>query len=77
MKKNRRWTSAADVLEAIYEAHQRLLSGETSVEQASVEVRSLRAAQKVLSLRLQHAQLTGRLKQGSTELPDFQFGDKT
>lgn len=74
MTKNK-WSSASELMETIRDATDRLVSGETSVDEAHAEARLLGTAGKVIGLQLDHARLTGRLQQGSDVLPDFRFGD--
>lgn len=70
------WKRSGDLLASIHDAYDRVRKGETPVDQAHAEARILGTASRVLMVQLEHARLTGRLTQGSDELPDFGVGKK-
>lgn len=63
------WTTSLDLLDSIHDAHNRLKEKEVDAIQAHAEARLLGAATRILSVSLEHARLTNRLKKGSSELP--------
>ena len=63
------WHNSTDLLEAIHDAHGRLVRKETDAMSAHAEARLLGAATRVLAVSLEHARLTGRLIDGSSLLP--------
>lgn len=63
------WDTSRDLLEEIHNAHKRLKNKETDAVSAHAEARLLGAATRVLAVSLEHARLTGRLIEGSAELP--------
>ena len=65
----------AQVRAEIEEAHTRLVSGKSAVDQAHAEARLFGAACKTLDIQLAHARMTGRLEQGSDLLPDVRLGE--
>jgi hypothetical protein len=67
------WMSSRDLLQSVHDAHERLRKGETPVDQAHAEARILGTAAKVMGIQLDHARITGRLEQGSDELPAFRL----
>ena len=69
------WTSSTDLLKSIHEAHSRLCSGDIAVDAAHAEARILSTAAKVMLIQLEHAKTTGRLEQGSDELPAFRVSE--
>lgn len=69
------WNTSKDLLQAIHDAHARLRDGKTPVDEAHAEARILSTAAKTIGIQLEHARLTGRLDQGSDELPAFRLGD--
>lgn len=68
------WNSSHELIETIHEAHERLKRKETDAITAHAEARLLGAATRVLAISLEHARLTNRLKEGSSELPDMGLG---
>jgi hypothetical protein len=68
------WKTSQELLETIHDAHGRLKLNETDAATAHAEARLLSAATKVLAISLEHARLTGRLKQESSELPGMTLG---
>lgn len=68
------WNSSHDLLATIHDAHTRLKSKETDAITAHAEARLLGAATRVLAISLEHARLTGRLAEGSAELPIMTLG---
>ena len=68
------WKSTKELLETIHDATKRLKDGETPVDEAHAEARLLGVAAKMIGIRLDHARMTGRLKQGSRKLPDMDLG---
>lgn len=71
----KRWDTSRDLLNEIQDSFNRLVAGETSVEQARAEAHMLKGAAKVLELTLDHAKATGRLTPGSSLLPGFSISD--
>ena len=67
------WKTISGILEAMEEAHDRLLSDEVTVDKSFAESRLFGVAIKTIDLRLHHAKLTGRLVAGSDELPDVKL----
>jgi hypothetical protein len=67
------WKTTEDLLNSIKDATDRLVGGETPVDEAHAEARLLGVASKVIALRLDHARLTGRLEQGLDRLPDIKL----
>ena len=65
------WKNTDELLESIQQSTKRLVGGETPVDEAHAEARLLGVAAKIMALRLDHARMTGRLKQGSSLLPDM------
>lgn len=65
------WNSSEDIMKAIHAAHERLVAGETPVDQAHAEARILATSVKLIGVQLEHAKLTGRMEQGSPVLPGF------
>jgi hypothetical protein len=63
------WNSSQELLETIHDAHERLRRNETDAITAHAEARLLGAATRVLAIGLEHARLTGRLKEGMDSLP--------
>ena len=71
-----KWKTVGDLLSEIEGAHARLQSGETPVNQAQAEARILSAGVKTLGVMLEHGRLTGRLANGSDDLPDVRIGSQ-
>lgn len=71
--KTKPWATTADLLAEIKAAHQRLIDGEVDVDQAHAEARQLGVAAKVIDIEIQHARLTGRLRQGDDTLPPIKL----
>jgi len=69
------WKTTSELLSSVRQATDRLISGETAVDQSHAEARLLGTAGKIMAIRLEHAKLTGRLSQGSDVLPDFKLDD--
>lgn len=67
------WNSSSDLLEAIHDAHHRVKTKETEVEAAHAEARLLASATRLLDITLEHARLTGRLKEGDAVMPGMKF----
>lgn len=63
------WKSSTELLATIWDAHDRLRKNETDAITAHAEARLLGAATRVLAISLEHARLTGRLKEGAASLP--------
>lgn len=65
------WNNSDDLMNAIETAHRKLQSGEANHQSVHAEARLFAGAVKLLALKLDHARLTGRLKEGSPALPGF------
>lgn len=65
------WQSSREIMDAIEASHTKLLNGESTGEHAHVEARLFGNALKLLAIELEHARLTGRLRDGSEDLPAF------
>lgn len=70
------WSNSLDLLKTIHDAHERLKSKETDAITAHAEARLLGSATRLMSVSLEHARLTNRLKDGSSVLPIMDFDDK-
>ena len=68
------WDSSKDIMGAIESSFTKLLNGDSTAEHAHVEARLFGNALKLLAIELEHARLTGRLRDGSTDLPVFTRG---
>ena len=69
------WRSSTDVLAAIQRSHDDLRQGKMPVDEAHAAARLLGGAVRLLDTALDHARLTGRLKQGDERLPGFRFSE--
>lgn len=73
MEKPNEWKSSNDVLAAIQRSHDDLRSGKMPVDEAHASARLLGGAVRLLDTALDHARLTGRLRQSEDILPGFRF----
>jgi len=71
------WNSSTEIMQAIHDARERLRKGDCDTDTAHAEARLLATAVKLAMVQLDHAKLTGRLAQGSDDLPPFILGTKT
>jgi len=70
------WKSTEELLTSIHKATERLNRGDIPVDEAHAEARLLTVAAKIIGIRLDHARMTGRLNQGSPNLPDMVLSGK-
>ena len=67
------WKKSSDLLSDIRSAHERLVTGKSSVQQASAEARLFSAAGRTISVTLKHAELSQRIVIGNDALPDMKL----
>lgn len=73
MEQTNQWRSSNDVLAAIQRSHDDLRNGKMPVDEAHAAARLLGGAVRLLDTALDHARLTGRLRQGDDTLSGFRF----
>ena len=68
--------TSKDFVKAMERLIAQVENGDLDVGRARVIVQEHRTMEKLLALEIEHAKATGRLRQGSDELPGFNFGSK-
>lgn len=71
------WNNSEQLMAAMESAHEKLVTGDTDPKITSAEARLFGSAVKLLNISLEHAKLTGRLTQGSGDLPGFTSKTRT
>lgn len=67
------WKNTNELLADIHAVHKDLQDGKITSGDAHAHARLLRTATEVIGVRLEHAKLTDRLKDGSSALPEMKF----
>lgn len=68
----KRWATSDDLMAELQTLYAGLRGGDIPVEEARAAGNMLKQAVKVVELELEHARLTGRIKDGSKGLPGFE-----
>ena len=71
----RKWTRSTDLMAELQGLYTGLREGDVPVEQARAASNILKQAVKVVELELEHARITGRIKDGCKKLPGFERGE--
>lgn len=71
------WNSDRDLLQEVYESHERLKkSNDVDQVRAKAEARLFLAATRVITISMEHARLTQRLRNQDDVLPIMKFAPK-
>jgi hypothetical protein len=70
------WETPQDMVDQLQEVFQMLVNGEIDAETAHALVRNGMCAVKSWQLRLEHAKITKRMKEGSDHLPNMRVRGK-
>lgn len=73
----KRWQTADDILESVFELHRRFDNNEVSVEVVKAHAKVLTVAVRTVNLRLEFAKVSGTIGSGSDSLPDFKIARGT